>query len=291
MASAAVETGSMNASNWTSLGVSLIALTGVILTNIWSDKRQVKQLKNARTDREADQKAADDRRRADQKAAEKQRQEDLEYAEAVRAQERVDRRADQEAADKRRQADQEAADKRRQADLEHAEAVRQQEREDRERERLEQIAREERERQRRAVATCLEKITVAAELTRELPTKEIMESHTPEGVERARTVKAIALSEFYQVSATALSVLDLELNDERVRGAAEELWELIAEAAEELRRAHDTSGEAWLEVADRSYALSDPVLKGIRKLQITARLFFLQYPDSVWPPKSAETST
>lgn len=271
-ASAVAETGGMGAGNWTVLGAALIALIGVVVSNIWSDHRQSNQLDEARKDRQKDQKVADERRDEVESLADKRREED------------------QKSADDRRQADQRAAEKQRGEDIERAEAVRQQERQDRELERLEEVGKAERDRQRRAVAGCLDKITTSARRTQTLSAKKILDSQTDLDIYDARMVKAITLTEFYQDSANALSILDLELNDERVREPVEELWSLIADYSEALQEESDESTEAWLKASDDTVALTEPILRGIRKLQITARLFFLQYPDPVRKSSTEDNS-
>ena len=168
------------------------------------------------------------------------------------------------AADKRRRDDQAAEDARRKADDDR-----------RERERREQLQREDRARQRKAVADCIREISKAAALV----TERVAAVHLNGNGEQGKLVKAIELTRFNIEASNQLTLLDIEVTQPDVSAEIYALWEQIASDYRPLLEARSRGGQAWTDQAEGMPPLSDLALAKIRSLTIVARLSLLEHPE------------
>lgn len=181
------------------------------------------------------------------------------------------------AADKRRRADQAAADQRRKDDQAAEDARRKADDDRRERERLEQLQREDWARQRKAVAECIRQITNSAALVSERAAAAHLDGGG--GVEQGKLIKAVELTRFNVEATSQLALLDIEVTQPHVRAQVHALWEQIVSDYRPLLEARNRGGQAWINQAEDMPPLSDLALHGIRALTIMARLSLLEYPE------------
>lgn len=181
------------------------------------------------------------------------------------------------AADKRRIHDQSAADERRKEDQAAEDTRRKADDDRRERERLEQLQREDWTRQRRAVADCIRAITKAATIVSERATTAAMQEGGD--AEYGKIVKAIELTHFNVEATSQLTLLDIEITQPHVKAKLEALWNQIKSDYQPLQDARIRGGQAWIDQAEEMQPLSDRTLLGIRALTVTARLALLEHPE------------
>lgn len=181
------------------------------------------------------------------------------------------------AAEERRHADQDAADKRRNDDQAAEDARRKADDDRRERERLEQLQREDWARQRKAVAECIRQITNSAALVSERAAAAHLDGGG--GVEQGKLIKAVELTRFNVEATSQLALLDIEVTQPHVRAQVHALWEQIVSDYRPLLEARNRGGQAWINQAEDMPPLSDLALHGIRALTIMARLSLLEYPE------------
>lgn len=172
------------------------------------------------------------------------------------------------AADQRRKDDQAAENARRKADDDR-----------RERERLEQLQREDWARQRKAVAECIGAIFTAAQGVRDAIIQ-LQRDKPMVSLDKVLIEKAMALGRFYREAAAHLNQCDLEVTQPHVREQIAKVWACIEHDQKELDGNGEVrSSDIWLAAAKDLQPLSEQTLKGLRELTIVARLSLLEYPE------------
>ncbi|AGU14402.1 hypothetical protein CARG_01025 [Corynebacterium argentoratense DSM 44202] len=172
------------------------------------------------------------------------------------------------AADQRRKDDQAAENARRKADDDR-----------RERERLEQLQREDWARQRKAVAECIGAIFTAAQGVRDAIIQ-LQRDKPMVPLDKVLVEKAMALGRFYREAAAHLNQCDLEVTQPHVREQIAKVWACIEHDQKELDGNGEVrSSDIWLATAKDLQPLSEQTLKGLRELTIVARLSLLEYPE------------
>lgn len=270
----------LTSQSFISLAVAMIALGGVILNNCAAEKRRLKDQKAADRRRLEDQEAADRRRRDDQTTADRRRREELEIAEKRHAE-------NLRSAEKLREREIQAAEARHREQLYHARIQHAEELEVEAKRRLEdleqhekelhlQLQRDDRARQRQAVAECVGEILKAsnAAVNRSVAAS-LMENST---LERARMVKAVELMDFYVVATNHLALLDLELSEPKVRKYMDELREQLAADRQPLVEAQHQNAQVWVDLSWARQPLSDEALEKISLLTTIARSALLDKP-------------
>lgn len=128
-------------------------------------------------------------------------------------------------ADKRRRADQATADQRRKDDQAAEDARRKADDDRRERERLEQLRREDRARQRKAVADCVSGIFSEMRRTG----TEILEYQLTDTADKGAILEkwCIAQETFYWTATTYLNACDLEITEPMVADEIENVWKAV----------------------------------------------------------------
>jgi hypothetical protein len=183
------------------------------------------------------------------------------------------------AADKRRRADQAAADQRRKDDQAAEDARRKADDDRRERERLEQLQREDWERQRKAVADCTGAIFTAAQGVHDAVIQ-VQRDKPTVPLDTVLVEKAMALGRFYREAAAYLNQCDLEVTQPHVSEQIVKVWACIEHDQKELDGNGEVhSGDVWLATAKNLQPLSAQTLKELRELTIVARLSLLEYPE------------
>lgn len=181
------------------------------------------------------------------------------------------------AADKRRRDDQTVADKRRRDDQAAEDARRKADDARRERERLEQLQREDWARQRRAVADCLREITKGSALVFERAAGvHLHDNGTPE---HSKLVKAVELAHFYVEASNQMTLLDIEISQPRVSAQVKVLWEQLTSDFRPLSDALNRGGQEWINQAEGMPALSDLAVHEIKVLANVARSALLEHPE------------
>lgn len=172
------------------------------------------------------------------------------------------------AADKRRRDDQAAEDARRKADDDR-----------RERERREQLQREDWARQRKAVADCTGAIFTAAQGVHDAVIQ-VQRDKPLVPLDTVLVEKARALGWFYREAAAHLNQCDLEVTQPHVSEQIAKVWACI----EHDQKVLNGNGEVrpmdvWLATAKELQPLSAQTLKELRELTIVARLALLEHPE------------
>ncbi|MER0082189.1 hypothetical protein ABRP84_08795 [Corynebacterium sp. KPL2861] len=182
------------------------------------------------------------------------------------------------AADKRRRADQATADQRRKDDQAAEDARRKADDDRRERERLEQLQREDWARQRKAVAECTGSIFTAAQSVHDTIIQ-VQRDNSMMPFNRVLAEKAMALGRFYREATALLNQCDLEVIQPDVSNQIAKVWACIEHDQKELDgNGESRPDEAWLAVVKKLQPLSDQTLKELRELTILARLSLLEHP-------------
>lgn len=179
------------------------------------------------------------------------------------------------AAEKRRRADQVAADQRRKDDQAAEDARRKADDDRRERERLEQLQREDWARQRRVVAKCINDIFAASNRTKDemLASKRARENAEFDdlGID-----EFILLGRFTREAVALLNQCDFEITQPHVRAQIAKVWTIISNDGHKLV---ELGGDELVEHVAKAEPLSRQALREMRTLTIVARLALLEHPE------------
>lgn len=172
------------------------------------------------------------------------------------------------AADKRRRDDQVAADQRRRDDQAAEDARRKADDARRERERLEQLQREDRARQRKAVADCVNGIFSEMRRTG----TEILEYQLTETADKGAILEkwCIALETFYWTASTYLNACDLETTEPMVADEIAKVWKAVEDERNSLSTVENLArtgslADAW-QAASRINPTNGEIRVGLRSL-------------------------